>query len=471
MSEPAAAYDPVQDAIDFLSPLTPAKRHAVVRAIGFDEESLAVMAWLATEPDCDLATAAMVFWRLRTLPDMEDDRQRTPRYGAVRAKILNDIVARVENGSYTSSDLAWDGCEAMERTQLIDAPQVDGLEGYAGEAPSALFGPFGGSALETLNLVFLDFDYADDDIFDAMWRYGGYDQVDLADWLVGKPADVWMQTFEDLLNAHPHDFYDWMARQPECPSCVAGRIFWGCSDPFYSIHDRAETILSGETTREDAFGTVTYILERWRKGGYADSAPNYQFWSGGEGYLEMLKQFPGTADPLDIPHSLLFSQGTEPAPTLPLLSSDFVYWCAVVSFGGGVERPREKALQQWRSDAVVDTTPSGNENWKASDAPPGGVHSAFFYGGPFTGEKAQIDRAWKVFNGVSAVLAIAMIAALRLGFSGFGAGLLLALIGFVAYAQSCFKLGGWRRLLLWWIGVTAISFFGAFFFRWLDGLG
>ncbi len=470
MSEPAAEYDLVQDAIDFLSPLTPAKRHAIVRAIGFDEESLAVMAWLVAEPDCDLATAAMIFWRLRSLLDMENDTQRTPRHGAVRAIILNDIVARVENGSYTSSELAWDGCEAMERTPLIGAPQVDGLDGYGGAAPSALYGPFDGLAPEPLKFIFLDFEYADDDIFDGMWRYGADYNVDLSDWLIGKPADVWMQTFEDLLNAHPHDFYDWMARQPECPSCVAGRIFWGCSDPFYAIHDRAVAMLSGEIAREDGFGTVTYILERWQKGGYADSEPNYQFWSGGESYLEMLKRFPGAADPLDIPHTLLFSQGTEPAPTLPLLSSDFAYWCAVESFGGLVERPREKALQQWHAGAIVDTTPSWEEYWKAANTPLGGVHSAFFYGGPFTGEKAQIDRAWKIFNAVSIALALAMIVALRFGFSAIGSGLLLALIGFVAYAQSCFKLGGWRRLAIWWISVTAVSFIGAFFFRWLNGL-
>ena len=56
-------YDPVANAIAFLKRKRPIERLAIARILDVDGPALIVLHWLVDQPDCDLATAAMVFWR------------------------------------------------------------------------------------------------------------------------------------------------------------------------------------------------------------------------------------------------------------------------------------------------------------------------------------------------------------------------------------------------------------------------
>ncbi|MEO7690558.1 MAG: hypothetical protein ABIS51_14850 [Sphingomonas sp.] len=202
------SYDPAPDAITFLATRTPAQRHAIVRLLAThnrDARALPVLRWVIEQGDCDLTTAAMMYWRLRAAPDDAD----TPE----RQEILAVISSRLH--IYAGPAIAWDGRAAWERTPLIGAPETG--------ASARLFGPFGTAQAGLAGQAFLDAPYETDDIFDSLWEWQPV-YADIVDWLTGKPESVWLAAIDDLKSSHPHEIYDWMHAQPECPQSVKHKI-------------------------------------------------------------------------------------------------------------------------------------------------------------------------------------------------------------------------------------------------------
>ena len=213
-SQPQATLD----AITILERLTPAERHAMARLLD-THEAIRLLGWIADRPDCDLATAAMIFWRLRSIPGRYHDVEDV----AARNALLATIDSRCRGGGYPSCDLAWDGIEAWERSPLIDAPPLSDVENAVHTIPPALRGPFGHRPAEPAWQVLLDQDIAWDDVFDAMWRCHP-DDAGIADYLIERGAGVWLAAIDDRISTHADDLFDWMLRQPECPESAAARI-------------------------------------------------------------------------------------------------------------------------------------------------------------------------------------------------------------------------------------------------------
>src|SRR5688572_17450246 len=218
-----ADFDPVRDAIDFLSRKTLLERHSIARLLDVDGPALAVQRWIIEQHDCDLATAAMLFWRLRVLSVCE---HLAAQYSlAARSSALDSIVARVHAGHYVAARIAWDGREVWTRVALIGAPPLHGMTSKDEEVTVRLSGPFGTTKPEPAMYAFFDRDYGDDDLFDSLWRVAPV-YAAASDWLTGKPAAVWMAAADELQASHPDEVYNWMVAQPECPSSVVGELFW-----------------------------------------------------------------------------------------------------------------------------------------------------------------------------------------------------------------------------------------------------
>lgn len=428
-----AAYDPKPDAIDFLSRKSPVERHAIARLLDVDGDALAVLRWIAEQPDCDGTTAAMIFWRLWSLPAID---------AAAREAALQAIVAR----DHAAATIAWDGLETWQRTRLIGAPRADGLKSADLAVPARFHGPFGTTVPEPAKYVFFDHDYADDDIFDSLWRTAPiYAQA--TDWLAGKPAETWMAALDELVGGHPDSIHEWMLAQPECSAPVAGQIFW-MHEPGFFARER----LQG---RQAALPrALDLALARWRKGDLAPSDLDFSRYAGTDGYRKLLASFPGRTDPLGIPQDLLVPRNGR-VPARSALRAEFDFWFIAVDIGGQAPRPRVAATAAWQRDLAA-AKPS--------------VLDRLFYGEVFSAERRQIDRAWKRFNLLTALLAIVLVVLIRThapAWAGFTAFLLL--LGVISLFHASAVMGGWRRLVPWWIATALVTLALAFLFRRLDG--
>ena len=248
-------YDPYPDATAFLLRLSPLQRHAVARVLDVDGKALPILQWLVDRPDCDLATAAMIFWRVRSLPSRWTD----PADTAARNALLEAIAAKVRAGLYGAPTIAWDGYEAWDREPLIGAAPLAGIA-TADALPAALSGPFGAARAEPAMHAFLDESFETDSVFDSLWRVPPKEAA-AADWLIGRPAHDWMAAIDDWLPGHPDDIFEWMLRQPECPQSVAGQIFWLWG------HDTV-TLPNLDGSAEHSDELVARVLERWRLGSF-----------------------------------------------------------------------------------------------------------------------------------------------------------------------------------------------------------
>lgn len=461
MASAVPAYDPVPDALAFLAAKSPIERHAIARLLALDGAALAVLRWIVDRPECDLATAAMTFWRLRSLgPD---------EYGArtvdlpARGAVLEAIAANARVGRYAAAEIAWDGLEAWDRTPLIGAPPLEGVAVREDAVPAALAGPFGSATPEPMKYAFFDHDYGDDDIFDAMWRHHP-DHVAAADWLAGKPAEVWMAAVDDLRSGHNSDLYAWMLRQPDCPASVAGQIFW-VLEPAWAARYRLE----GSDHRVEGVEVVELALRRWQAGDLLPCDLDFRRYSDPAGYRAALDAFPGRADPLAIPADLLDPPPGRAPPEI-ILDEDFDYWALRTRLASIVSRPRSAALAEWERSKAYDAERRRREREAAAAAArPPGLFDRLAYGGKFTGAKAEIDRAWKRFNLTALAGAMLWIALWRVGApTGLTFAVFLALVAVVSSWLSCANVGGMRRIIGWWVMVLGAGSALAFLFRWID---
>jgi hypothetical protein len=454
-------YDPIPDAIRFLARKAPIERHAIARLLDTDGKALPVLQWIVEQPDCDRATAAMTFWRLWSLP-VQSHHARQADVSA-RTAVLESIAANVSAGRYAAAKIAWDGFEAWQRTPLVAALRADGVTIREAAIPALLFGPFGTAEPEPAKYAFLEEPYDVDDIFDSLWRTGPT-YAAAADWLVGKSAEIWMAAVDGLQGSHPEDVYEWMVLQPGCPSSVAGQIFWSHGPEF-----DAERQLDGQREPPRNAAVIDHVLARWRKSDFARCDLDFSRYSNAAGYRALLDRFPGKADPLDVPPDLLDPpKGRHPAPVC--LYDDFDFWFFRVDLGALVPRGRDAAVAEWNASKADEAQrrESDRARAEAAAAPPSFLER-LFYGGKFTGAKAQIDCCWRQFNLVMAVGAIILIALMRGGapaIASFSA--LLALVAVLSVYQSSAKMGGPRRIVAWWTGAFLISMALAFMFRWID---
>src|SRR4029453_14216926 len=122
-----------------------------------DCKALPVLQWIVEQPDCDRATAAMTFWRVRNLPVPSHH----PRQADVSARtaVLESIAANVSAGRYAAAKIAWDGFEAWDRTPLVGALRGDGRTIHEAAIPALLCGPFGTAEPEPAKYAFLEEPY------------------------------------------------------------------------------------------------------------------------------------------------------------------------------------------------------------------------------------------------------------------------------------------------------------------------
>lgn len=449
----ASDYDPFPDAIALLSRKSPAERHAIARLLDVDGTGARLLQRIAERPDCDRASAAMIYWRLRGLavaptPTLDLDSRKA----AIAA-----IDARVRAEPYATSSIAWDGREAWTRQTLIEAVPIDGLPPADRETAAALAGPFAGTDPGPAKFAFIDEPYDQDDIFDSLWReYPTYAAA--ADWLAGKSPEVWMTVVDDLASSHANEILMWMVQQPECATSVAGRIFWLC-DPVDLIanHDHPAW---GE-----ARSIAAAIVERWHRGDLIASDIDFSRFANGAGYRAAIAE---VDDPLGAPPGLIDPPPGRIAERVPV-EQDFEYWCWRTDIGNLVARPRAAAIAQWQTDIAARRskrpTSSGIDDDPA--APPSWIEQ-IVYGGKFTGSAVQQDRAWRQFLTLSIGGALLFVAVGRWGSKGLGVGLFMAWIAIVGLYQSSISMGGRRRLFLWWVGAIAATVALTMVFRWLD---
>ena len=157
------AYDVYPDAIAFLSRRSPLERHAIARILDVEGKALPILHWMVAQPDCDLATAAMVFWRARSLAP---SYRSIPTDASAQQALLEAITAKVRAGQYGAPAIAWDGREAWTREPLIGVAPRDGVP-TTEAIPQSLFGPFGSARPEPATHAFLDEPYDQDGIFDS----------------------------------------------------------------------------------------------------------------------------------------------------------------------------------------------------------------------------------------------------------------------------------------------------------------
>jgi hypothetical protein len=400
MAAPVASQPPATlDAVTILERRTPAERHAMARLLD-THEAIGLLGWLADRPDCDLATAAMIFWRLRSVPG----RYNRAEDVAARNAVLARISDRCRGGGYPACDLAWDGIEAWERSPLTDAPPLAGIENAADSVPPALRGPFGDSQADPAWQALLDEDILWDDVFDAMWRRHP-DDAGVADYLIERPADVWLAAIDDLVGSHADDLFDWMVRQPECPDAAAGRIAYllGADGRSIGALPAGERARPRSVSRPDDFDY--FCLVRCRG-------------------------------------------GSLPRPR----AAAVVAWQASAGSDRALPDPASMPDGQRRGSAARAATPI----------------ERFCYGGKFTGTQDQMDRCWRRFNilalGGGALLVILM----RTGAPHAAIWTFFALAAFVAVAQSSWKMGSSARLVTWWVMVSGVAVALAFTFRALD---
>ena len=346
-------YDPVPDAIAALQTKTALQRHAIARLLQPHGPSLEVLRWVAAQPDCDLATAAMIFWRLFCLPPLDGAQDRVTT--------LELIMMRVRANEYGQAAISWDGMEVWDRTSLVGGPPIPSLKAL--EVPQELFGPFEGAVPEPASHAFFDVPYAkaEDDAFDSLWRVTPALAAS-ADWLVNKPAEVWMATPMELAGGHPTELYLWMLRQPECPAPVAGQMFWLCDPIGY-----AKRLLAGSSETRGgvfAFDLLGPILDRWRTTGFAPSDLDFSGVACPAEYRALLNEFPGKPDPLHIPANLLDPVPGK-TPVALRLTEDFDFWCIKHS-SGQIPRPRSAAVQEWQR-SLTPRDPEPPRGWKWRD--------------------------------------------------------------------------------------------------------
>jgi hypothetical protein len=439
------AYDPYPDAIAFLSRRSPLERHAIARVMDVDGKALAILHWLADQPDCDLATAAMIFWRVRSLPPK--DRSIVADTSS-RRMLLEAVTQKVLAGQYDAPTIAWDGREAWSREPLIGATPFGDASGAAA-IPAAFFGPFSGDRTEPATHAFFDEPYDEDDIFDSLWRVDPKAAA-AADWLSGRPAHVWMAAVEGLLSGHPDDVFEWMLRQPECPRSVAGQIFW-----LWGHEDVTLPVLEGRSAHSDEL--VALVLERWRAGNLAACELDFSRYATPEHYRALAQKLPSRGG-LDVFVDLLAPRPGQ-MPTAIDLDDDFDYWLLRVSH---TPRPRAAAIAEWKADRSAEAAAA-----KSAAAPPT-LLERLFYGGKFTGAKSQVDRCWKQFNVVMLSGGLLLIALMRGGAPKAAFWVFLALAAVLSVYQSSANLGSYRRIIGWWVGAFALAIGLAFLFRRID---
>lgn len=440
-------YDPVANAIAFLKRKRPIERLAIARILDVDGPALIVLHWLVDQPDCDLATAAMVFWRLRCLhPQPVEPAPAT----IDRIPILELIAERARRGGYQKRPFAWDGREAWDDVPLIAAPKFDGLALPDTAIPDALLGPFRGEQPEPAFHVLFD---DDEGISETLWRVPPVYAM-AADWLIGKPANVWMAAVDDLSGRDPDDVFQWMLGRAECPSSVAGQIFWRWAGGGEDV-----TIAMLEGREEHPDPVIALILERWRKGDLADCRLDFsRFANAAAIRAALISENPA----LERFATLLAPVQGEPIEPVRLFD-DFDYFCFACELGGSIPRPRQAAIAAWKASREQgETYPLVPSNTRP------GLLERLWYGGPFVGSQVQVDRGWMRFNIASIAGAALFIALWRTGAPRLAFAAFLAWLAFVILYFTTATTGSVRRFAGWWIIAATLSVALAFLFRFID---
>lgn len=417
---------PDPEAVTFLQRRSAQERHALARLLDVEGEALAILKWIVDQPACDQATIAMTFWRLRGLPPRD---QSGANFLEARNRVLESIAARLQAAATPAARIAWDGREAWTLDQLIAAPKLDGIIDQP-DLAARLTGPFGTEQTEPASFAFFEEDYGTDDIFDSMWRTW-YADAAIADWLEGKPADVWLAALEDLYPSHPTQIFEWMVRHPQCPDAVAASLYWE-----YEHKGLRET-----------------IVERWRTTGFPRSGIGLERFAAGG------RAAPRTSLPEGLAHP---TPGRDPAPLN--LREDFIWWAVGACHGGLVPRPRAKAEAEWR--ASLSQRPRGPGA--------GGSHlgaSSPEQTAPPTQEKPTQDKTDRNFGRLNLMTLAGAAVTIGLWRTGFGKLASLAMIGLIFVISAylgCVNIGGFRRTALWLVAVGMMSLGLAFLFRYLD---
>lgn len=391
---------------------TPAERHAIARLLDTQGEALHLIAWIAAQPDCDVTTASMIFWRLWSLPDDGGDAAQD---AATRNAVLLAVLERLRTGTFAPPTMAWDGYEAWARIPLIGAPRVAGILVQEDEIPAALHGPFGTCQPEPAWEILLDEDSIWEEYLEPLWRrhrdaagvcFSEPHDVDATEYLLTKGDDVWLAAIDDLTGSYPDHLYLWMLRQPECPASAAHRM-------------------------ARIYGSDWAATRR-------------------------------------------IHLSDEPQPEIRPVArpDDYKYYCLIAHRQNLTPCPRAEISGSWQSPGEVDLAWHGYmpeaQRTAPEDTRPATIVERFCYGGKYVGSRAQMDRCWRRFNVITVAGSVLLVVLARVGPRTSAIWLFFALTAFVSIAQSSWKMGPVYRLLLWWLIAIGVGFALIGVFRSID---
>lgn len=157
-------FDPTADAIDILAGKTAQERHGVASLLDPDSAPQ-LLTWIASHPDCPLATAAMIYWRMLCLPQRDYFRPEPPVEW--RLQTIEAVLTHASDGGYQANDLAWDGAELTSGVEMLGASPLPELSDHvaAHPAPARFKGPFG-----VQRPVVIAWSELESDWFDVLWR-------------------------------------------------------------------------------------------------------------------------------------------------------------------------------------------------------------------------------------------------------------------------------------------------------------
>lgn len=126
----------------------PDDRHRVVLGWNWDG-GFEVPSWIGSRPDCDRATALVMFWNgsPEYYVEFGGERSRIPEVNASGYDFLQDVRTRWERGSYIRSELSFSLSDASTWTRDFDALDAAFGDRARVEMPVDMRQPLAGRAL------------------------------------------------------------------------------------------------------------------------------------------------------------------------------------------------------------------------------------------------------------------------------------------------------------------------------------
>jgi hypothetical protein len=142
------------------------------------------------------------------------------------------------------------------------------------------------------------------------WRMADYlpkrRSAMLMDWLCTATPDQWHQVAMGWNWGSGEAPLRWIVSQPDCDKATALMVFWRGQPSYYwnGPPTKAEWKASGRFFSEDVYDLLTFVVNRWRSGGYTRSEIGYLPEGGDASDLAASQGHPALAIPPDMGEEL-----------------------------------------------------------------------------------------------------------------------------------------------------------------------